>query len=95
MFETENEETPEGCGRDIYGKLYIKNCFNCNGLYDDSEGYSGYDPRCRIKPSMENLKNFPFRTPQKCFEEGYWLRINWEQENKRIQCEITRRRQRT
>lgn len=59
-----------------------RNCANCQGLYDDSDGpeYGPRYPRCSIKPHMENLRGFPFRTPQRCFQIAWWHLVDWDAE---------------
>lgn len=60
-------------------------CENCDGLYDDSDGpeYGPPSYRCQLKPHMENLRGFPFKTPQKCFEPHWAIFVDWEAEARR------------
>jgi len=61
-------------------------CENCEGLFDDSDGPEYGPPwmRCRRKPHMENLRGFPFRTPQRCFEIAWWHLVDWEAEGRKL-----------
>lgn len=70
---------------DATGTMLVTCCENCNHLYDDSDGYEYGPPsmRCRKKPHMENLKGFPFKTPQHCFELHWAHFVDWEAEAKK------------
>ena len=74
---------------DAAGKEIAETCENCEGLYDDSDGpeYGPPCPRCNRKPHMENLKGFPFKTPQKCFEIHWSHLIDWDAEAKKLHQE--------
>lgn len=64
------------------GQEVPRTCENCEGLYDDSDGpeYGPPCPRCKINPKMQNLKGFPFTTPQKCFEIAWWHFVDLDEE---------------
>ena len=55
---------------DISGDPVVTSCVNCNNCFDDSDGpeYGPVFYGCDKNPHMANLKGFPFKTPQKCFE---------------------------
>lgn len=78
---------------DFAGQEVPRNCENCEGLYDDSDGYEYGPPcmRCDIKPHMENLKGFPFKTPQKCFEIAWWHMVDWDAEGRKLDEESRQR----
>ena len=71
---------------DYTGKPIAATCVNCNGLYDDSDGpeYGPPSYRCNLKPHMENLRGFPFTTPQRCFELHWAHTVDWEEETKHL-----------
>ena len=54
-----------------------KSCENCQHIYDDSDSPEYGPPwfRCEKKPHMENLKGFPFKTEQTCFEPHWSLLV--------------------
>lgn len=58
----------------------IKNCMHCQNLDDVSNGpeYGGPHFICTKKQNMSNLKQFPFNTPQKCFDEHWSLSVDWD-----------------
>lgn len=53
------------------------NCSNCAYLWDDGESVDGYTLynfyRCHKRPEVENLKSFPFKKEQACFQKEFWL----------------------
>lgn len=75
-------DCPPGHTLDIDGTPQVNNCLNCAGLYDDSDGpeYGPSSLRCSRKPHMENLRGFPFKTPQKCFDLDIAFLIDWKAE---------------
>lgn len=76
--------------RDVAGKEVPRNCENCDGLYDDSDGpeYGPPIPACSIKPHMHYLKHFPFKTPQRCFRIAWWHLVDWDAEAKKADEEF-------
>lgn len=52
------------------------NCLTCANLGTEDDGnYPEYAVSwhvCRRFPHYENLKNFPFKTEQKCWEPEFW-----------------------
>ena len=70
---------------DINGNEVPRNCENCDGLYDDSDGPEYGPPvhACSIKPHMHYLRHFPFKTPQKCFQIAWWHLVDWDAEAKK------------
>ena len=75
---------------DFAGQPVPRNCENCDGLYDDSDGpeYGPPCPSCSIKPHMHYLKGFPFKTPQKCFQIAWWHLVDWDAEGERTEEEF-------
>lgn len=71
---------------DFAGNEVLQNCENCDGLYDDSDGieYGPPCPCCDIKPHMQYLKGFPFKTPQKCFQIAWWHLVDWDAEGRKL-----------
>lgn len=67
---------------DFDGTPVLRCCENCEYLYDDSDGPEYGPPwyRCSHKPHMENLKGFPFSTPQHCFELHFAHLTDWRKE---------------
>ena len=63
-----------------------KSCENCQHIYDDSDSPEYGPPwfRCEKKPHMENLKGFPFKTEQTCFEPHWSLLVDWDAEAKKL-----------
>lgn len=54
-----------------------KNCLNCAYLKDDGDpgeyGSPGYSYLvCDKRPNIENLKSFPFKKEQACFQLSFW-----------------------
>lgn len=80
---------------DFAGNPVPRNCENCDGLYDDSDGpeYGPPCPCCDIKPHMHYLKAFPFKTPQKCFQIAWWHLVDWDAEGSKFDEENRQRRQ--
>lgn len=78
---------------DINGNEVPRTCENCEGLYDDGDGpeYGPPCPRCDINPKMENLKGFPFTTPQQCFEIAWWHLVDWDAEGRKMDDEARQR----
>ena len=54
-------------------------CVNCSQCDDVSDGpeYGGPYFVCQKRPQMSNLKCFPFKTPQKCFEPHWSFSVDW------------------
>lgn len=77
---------PPATVKDITGDDIATCCENCEHLYDDSDGpeYGPPWPRCYKKPHMENLKGFPFSTPQHCFELHWCHFVDWEAEARKL-----------
>jgi hypothetical protein len=77
---------PPGTANDRDGKPVVTCCENCDHIYYDSDGpeYGPPWPRCGKKPHMENLKAFPFSTPQHCFEIAWWHMVDWEAEGRKL-----------
>lgn len=85
----------DSTARDFAGNQVPRTCENCEGLYDDSDGPEYGPPcmRCDIKPQMENLKGFPFSTPQKCFVIAWWHLVDWDAEGRKLDEEARQRSQ--
>lgn len=72
---------------DHAGNPVVANCKNCQHIDDVSDGVE-YGPPwyvCSKKPHMGNLKQFPFKTPQQCFEIAWWHMVDWEAEGKKLE----------
>lgn len=70
---------------DFDGNQVTTSCTNCNHCRDQSDGPE-YGPAfygCEKKPHMSNLKGFPFKTPQRCFEISWHFTVDWDAEAKR------------
>lgn len=67
--------------QDFNGDPVITNCMNCQHNNDVSDGpeYGGPYFACTKegKEYMSNLKHWPFKTPQKCFDLHYIHHINF------------------
>lgn len=76
--------------QDLEGNHHATSCENCDGLYDDSDGpeYGPASYRCNLKPHMENLKGFPFSTPQRCFEPHWCHFVDWKEEARKFDEEM-------
>jgi hypothetical protein len=60
-----------------FAETKLKNCSNCEFIFDDGESVDGYTLynayRCHKRPNVENLKSFPFKKEQACFQLNFWL----------------------
>lgn len=69
---------------DFEGKPIIASCINCSHCMDQSDGPeygpSFYGCEKKGREFMSNLKGFPFKTPQKCFEISYIFMVDWDEE---------------
>ena len=88
MEKTEQDLPP---ALDFAGTEVPRNCENCDGLFDDGDGYEYGPPQpaCRIKPQMGYLKHFPFKTPQKCFQIAWWHLVDWDAEGRKLDEQAT------
>lgn len=86
MKETVQNQTP---AHNFDGREVPRNCENCEGLFDDGDGpeYGPPQPACSIKPHMAYLKNFPFKTPQKCFQISWVHLVDWHAEARKVEIE--------
>jgi len=66
---------------DFDGKPVIRSCINCSHNNDVSDGYEYGGPfyACTKagKEYMSNLKYWPFKTPQKCFDLHSCYAVDW------------------
>lgn len=72
---------------DFEGKPVLANCVHCTHCSDESGGPEYGDPWFVClkegKEHMGNLKNFPFKTPQKCCELHIAFTVDWNAEAKK------------
>lgn len=87
--QSESTDQLSADGRNFAGEEVPRNCENCDGLYDDSDGpeYGPPVPACSIKPHMHYLKHFPFKTPQRCFQIAWWHLVDWDEEGAAISAD--------
>ena len=85
MTPEENEDQravmPKGCLPDFEGRPVITSCANCQYNEDVSDGPEYGCPYYACtkegKEHMSNLKSWPFKTPQKCFELHSMYVTDW------------------
>lgn len=82
---------PAGHLPDFEGKPVLASCEHCAHLSDQSDGPeygpSWYACEKPGKEHMNNLKGFPFKTPQKCCELNIAFCVDWKAEAKRMDDE--------
>ena len=90
FMNTKNVDvTIAGHLQDFDGKPVLASCINCQWNMDQSDGpeYGGAWYACEKpgKEHMSNLKGFPFKTAQKCFELHIAYTVDWDSESKKQQ----------
>lgn len=78
---------------DYAGNPVPKTCENCDGLEDANDcEYGPYVPICTLNTKMNNLKGFPFKTEQKCFQLHWSHTVDWDEEGRKLELELIKRR---